>query len=132
VPARTRKPRLAAVPAPALGKVAQSVAETLEKLDLQPEDVAIAQLSREYAATIDNAATLAKAAADLPYDPDTAVMVARLKTRVEAHVVVVEVGPKLLAALDALGATPKSRQLAGKPAPAGGKSALTALREAGS
>lgn len=107
------------------------MAETLDKLQLQPEDVAIAALATRYAETMDRAAGLADELAALPYDEDTVVMVSRLKQRVEAHVVMVDLGPKLQAALDALGATPKSRSLAGKPAPAGGKSKLTALREAG-
>jgi len=128
VPPRSRR-KIAAVPDVPAGGLARFVRETLEKLQLQPEDAAVSALAVEYAETIDNAAELAKAAEALPYDPDTAVMVARLKTRVDAHVVMVDLGPKLLAALDALGATPKARQVAGKPAPAGGKSKLTALRE---
>lgn len=105
------------------------VRETLDNLQIQPEDAGIAALAVEYADTIDRAADLAEAAANIPYDPDTAQMVARLKQRVEAHVVMAELGPKLLAALDALGATPKARAMAGKPPPAGQKSKLTALRD---
>lgn len=128
MPPRNRR-KLASVPAVPAGKMAGKVGETLEKLQLQPEDAAVSALAVEYAETIDNAAELAKAAEAVPYDPDTAAMVARLKTRVDAHVVMSELGPKLLAALTALGATPAARAAAGKPAPAGGKSKLTALRE---
>lgn len=120
--------RIRAVPPPAVGEMVARVEETLGKLQLQPEDAGLRALAVRYARTIDDAAELAEAAAGLPYDPDTAVMVARLRQRVEAHTVMVDLGPKLLAALDALGATPKSRALAGKPAPAGGKSKLTELR----
>ncbi|QJY51226.1 terminase small subunit [Pseudonocardia broussonetiae] len=105
------------------------VRATIGHLKLQPEDAAMSALALQYAETIDGAAALAEEAAGLPYDPDTVVMVSRLKQRVEAHVVMVDLGPKLQAALDALGATPKSRMLAGKPAPAAGKSRLTQLRE---
>lgn len=127
----TGRRRVRAVPAPAVPeKLADKVRQTLGELKLQPEDVAVSALAVEYAQTVDNAAQLADEAARLPYDPDTAVQVARLKARVDAHQVMVDVGPRLLAALDALGATPKARSVAGKPAPAGGKSKLTALREA--
>ena len=112
--------------------MAAKVRETVDKLELQPEDAAVAALAVEYGETIDRAAELADAAGALPYDPDTAAMVARLKARVEAHAVMAELGPKLLAALDAIQATPKARAAAGKPAPAGGKSKLTALRESAS
>jgi len=105
------------------------VRETLEELKLQPEDVAAAELAVQYAATMDRAAELADAAAEIPYDPDTAVMVSRLKARVDAHQVMVDLGPKLLSALESLGATPRARMVAGKPAPAGQKSKLTALRD---
>ncbi|MEU7817070.1 hypothetical protein [Pseudonocardia sp. NPDC049154] len=124
------KRQIRAVPTPKGAKLTESVRETVEKLTLNPEDVAVAQLAVEYAETIERAADLAEEAANLPYDPDTAVMVARLKQRVEAHTVMADVGPKLLAALDALGATPKARAAAGKPAPASGGSALAKLRGA--
>lgn len=130
MPARTRR-KLAAVPAVPAGGLAGKVRESVGELALRSEDAAVAALAVEYAETIDRAAELARAAEALPYDPDTAVMVARLKTRVEAHTVMAEVGPKLLAALDALGATPKARAVVGKPASGGAKSKLAALREAG-
>jgi hypothetical protein len=112
--------------------MAGKVAETLGKLALQPEDAALAALAVRYGETIDEAAVLAAAAAAVPFDPDTAVQVARLRQRVEAHVVMADLGPKLLAALDALGATPKARAAAGKPPPPGAASKLTQLREGAS
>jgi hypothetical protein len=108
--------------------MAEKVRETLEKLATQPEDAAVRELALQMAEAIDNSAALAEVAAQLPYDPDTAVMVARLKTRVEAQQVMIDLGPKLLAALDALGATPKARAAAGKPPPAGATSKLNAMR----
>lgn len=120
--------RSRAVPAAPPGKLAEKVRETLGQLSLQPEDAAVQALAVEYAETIDRAAELAEKAAEIPYDPDTAQMVARLKQRVDAHVVMADLGPKLLAALDALGATPKARAATGKPAPPSGPSRLAALR----
>lgn len=122
------KRRMRAVPTPKGAKLTESVRETVEKLTLQPEDVAAAQLAVEYAETIERAADIAQEAANLPYDPDTAVMVQRLKQRVDAHAVMADVGPKLLAALDALGATPKARAAAGKTPPATGNSRLAQIR----
>jgi hypothetical protein len=95
--------------------MAAVVDETLGQLVLGPEDAAAAALARRYAVTIDEARELAEAAARVPYDPDTAAQVARLRERVQAHVVMVELGPKLLAALDALHATPAARAKVAKP-----------------
>ncbi|MDN5932997.1 MAG: hypothetical protein L0I24_18350 [Pseudonocardia sp.] len=107
----------------------RSVRESVGKLELRPEDVGISVLAVRYARTIDDAAELAEQAARMPYDPDTAVQLARLRQRVEAHTVMVEVGPKLQAALDALGATPKARAQVLKPtAPGSPRSALSQLR----
>lgn len=104
------------------------VRETLDALELQPEDVGIAELAVEYAAAMDRAAAIAAAAAKIPYDEDTAEEVKKLRARVSQQVTVSDLGPKLLATLDALGATPKARASAGKPNPAGTTSKLTALR----
>lgn len=122
--------RLRAVNGAIPGEMAEKVAETLENLELRPEDAGLRALALRYAVTIDEARQLAEEAAALPYDEDTVAMVARLKTRVDAHTVMVDVGPKLLAALDALGATPKARSATGKPQPSG-SSALAALRSEG-
>lgn len=127
MPARTRT--LASVPAPAPGKMAEKVRETVDKLDLQPEDVGIVAVAMEYAAAIDRAAAIAAAAAKIPFDPDTAEEVKKLRARVSQQVTVGDLGPKLLAALDALGATPKARASVGKPRPSSAKSRLNAMRE---
>lgn len=132
MPPRTRK--LAAVSdesAQNERKLAPAVDETLGNLDLSPQDAALARLAQQYARTIDQAAAIAAQAARLPFDPDTAEAVEQLRKRVSAQVTMADLGPKLLAALDALQATPKSRAQAGKPAPAGTKSKLSALRAGG-
>lgn len=121
--------KIRVVPSPPVGEMTGKTRETIGHLQLQPEDAGIAALALRYAETIDHAADLAEAAANVPYDPDTAQQVARLRQRVEAHIVMIDLGPKLQAALDALGATPKARALTGKLAPAGSKSKLTALRD---
>jgi hypothetical protein len=118
--------RSAPVPPPA--ELEQSVRETLETLPLRPEDAGLRVLALRYARVIEESRALAEAAAALPYDPDTAVQVARIRDRLAAHAVMSDLGPKLLAALDALGATPKARAAAGKPPPPGATSRLAALR----
>lgn len=125
-----RKRNLAAVPGSSAETrgLAAKVEETLEKLDLAPEDAAVSALAVQYARTIDRAAAIAADAARVPFDPDTAEAVEQLRKRVAAHTTMSDLGPKLLAALEALQATPRARATAGKPAPAGGKSRLAALR----
>lgn len=108
--------------------MADSVAETLKNLELQPEDAALAALALKYAETIDRAAAIAAAAAKIPFDPDTAEQVENLRKRVSAQATMADLGPKLQAALDALGATPKARSAAGKPSTPMGKSKLVAFR----
>lgn len=128
-PRGRRSGSLTAVPPVAPGEMEKAVRETLEKLQEAPEDAGVRALALRYARTIDEARKLADEAAQLPYDPDTAAQVARLRQRVEAHTVMVEVGPKLLSALEALQATPRARATAGKPAPVAAVSKLAALRE---
>jgi hypothetical protein len=132
--ASARERGIRAVPSPpAAPRLADDVAATVAALEskLQPEDAALAALALRYAQTIDTAAELAELAAAVPYDPDTAQTVARLRQRVDAHAVMAEVGPKLQAALTELGATPRARAAAAKPAPAGRGGKLAALRGGG-
>lgn len=85
-----------------------AVHETIAKLTLTPEDTAAATLAEHYARTID------AAGGEL----------------LEAEVLK-ELGPKLLACLEALGATPRARALLRKGVPGnGGKSALQEIRNA--
>jgi hypothetical protein len=125
VAARRARPAAAA----SLGDLAAAVAETLAAVPAQPEDAGVRALAARYARTIDEAAALADSLAQLPYDPDTAQQVARLRQRVEAHIVMVELGPKLLAALEALNASPRARAATGKPLAPAGPSALHRLRQ---
>jgi len=128
-----RSRKLAAVPDEPVGndrKMAPAVEETLASLELRPEDAGLARLAMSYARTIDRAEAIAAQAAKLPFDPDTAEAVEQLRKRVSAQVTMADLGPKLLAALDALGATPKARKDAGKTPSSSAKSRLAALREA--
>lgn len=116
-------------------KMLPAVEATLKSLELAPEDEALARLAVGYARTIDQAAAIASAAQRIPYDPDTAEQVKKLAARVGAHATMADLGPKLLGALDALGATPKARAAGAKPGGAkpGAKSSvspLNALRQA--
>jgi hypothetical protein len=77
------------------------VQHTISQLQLRPEDSATATLAERYAAAIDA-------------DPD------QLK----------ELGPRLLACLVELGATPRARATTGKGGAAGGTTKLAQLREA--
>lgn len=116
-------------------KLVPAVEDTLAQLELAPEDAGIARLALGYARTIDRAEAIAAQAARIPYDPDTSEEVKRLAARVSAQATMADLGPKLLAALDALGATPKARAAqskpgAARPGAAGSASPLTALRRA--
>jgi hypothetical protein len=127
VPPRGRK--LTAVPDESkVGPLTAAVLETLGKVELRPEDAAIQALAEAYARTMDRAAAIAARAAALPPDPDVMEELDRLRKRVSAQVTMSDLGPKLQAALDALGATPKARATMGKPNPVTGKSRLTAMR----
>lgn len=120
-----------AAPADEPRGLAHQVHKTLSELDLRPEHAAIAALAVEFAKTMDRAAAIAAQAARIvPESEAAAEELERLRKRVAAHVVVVELGPKLQSALDALLATPKARAAAGKtPSKPAGK--LSALRAAG-
>lgn len=129
-----RKRNLAAVPdvaERAKGEIERNVAETLEKLELQPEDAGLRTLALHYARVIDRAEAIAAQARKIPFDPDSADEVKRLAARVSAQVTASDIGPKLLAVLDALGATPKARSAAGgkgTPPKTAAGSALAAMR----
>lgn len=84
------------------------VRHTIEKLTLLPEDSAAATLAERYAAAIDQAAC-----------PECGGQREALK----------DLGPKLLAALEQLGATPRARAGAVKGGGAGGGK-LAAIRSA--
>lgn len=90
--------------------VAPAVAESIDKLDTKPEDAALVRLVERYAAAIDGARRIALAAEEIePEDATQARQLAALRERVEAVTVLAELGPKLAAALEMLGASPKAR-----------------------
>jgi hypothetical protein len=98
-------------------KLEPAVAATLAELALDPADQAVSRLALHLARTIDRAEAIAAQARKIPFEPDSADEVKRLAARVSAQATASDLGPKLLAALDALGATPKARaQSGGKPA----------------
>lgn len=85
--------------------LAPAVAETIRNLEVAAEDAGAVRLATRYAAAIDAAA------------PELAGQVLN------------DLGPKLLACLEALGATPRARAAAGKGGAQRGPSKLQALRE---
>lgn len=90
---------------PADRLLAPAVADTIAALTVAPEDAGAVQLARRYAAAIDQA--------DEPADA------------------LERLGPKLLAVLESLGATPKGRAALRKEAPgAQGRGQLAAIRAA--
>lgn len=120
--------RLAAV-APAVGELEAAAVETLAAIPTEAQDAGCRALVLRYARTIDQASAIAADAASVPFNPDDAQALDRLRRRLDAHVVMAEVGPKLLAALEALNASPRARAAVGKPSGPAGKSKLSALRE---
>jgi hypothetical protein len=86
--------------------IAPAVTETVDALDLAPEDAAAVRLAKQYAAAID----------DAPMDE-------RVK-------VLSDLGPRLLTALTELGATPKARAAAMKGGGTRAESRLAAIRAA--
>lgn len=114
--------------------LAPAVAESLAELDLEAEDAAAAKLADRYARELDQAAAVAAQAERVlkaaDEDPELAELVAALKQKLSARSAVENLGPKLLATLDALGATPKARAAASKGGGSGGQQGgkLAALR----
>lgn len=108
--------------------LAAKVQETLDKLELRPEDTALAALAVQYARTLDRCEAIAADARRVPFDPDTAEALESLRKRVGAVTATSDLGPKILAALDALGATPKSRAASPKAAGKRAGSALQSMR----
>lgn len=115
------------------GLLAPAVAETIRHLAPTKQDAAAVKLAQRYAITIDEAtnvaADLAASLAEATYDDDIAKRLYTLAKRVEAQTVLADLGPKLLAALESLGATPAARARLRGGAPARAQSRLQALRE---
>lgn len=118
MPPRARS--LAAVPDP-VGPMLTATRDTLKKLDAEPKDEGLRRLAEHYARAVDEARMIAvdarqlldasaKGDIDIPKR-----MLNALQKHAEATTVLTEVGPKLQAALEALGASPKARaQITGK------------------
>lgn len=109
-----------------------AVEATLSALELKDEDLALSRLAVRYARELDQAAAVA-AQADrvlraVSDDPELSELVSALKGKLSARSAVEQIGPKLQNALDALGATPKSRGNIMKEEPRGA-SRLQAFRE---
>jgi hypothetical protein len=95
----------------------------------------VVKLAERYAAAIDQAAELAAAADQVHLDPDDPIghtQLAQLAAKVEAQAVLGALGPKLLAALQALQATPaaRARRKGGGGGDRAGENRLTQLRAA--
>jgi hypothetical protein len=91
-----------------------AVALTLDALKVAPEDAAAKRLAQRYAAAIDaaeRAQWLAEKALDeIPADDVMGrAYIQTLAAKVEVKELLDRLGPKLLAALEALGATPQAR-----------------------
>jgi hypothetical protein len=133
MPPRIRK---TAPAAPKIASLILGATETLAAIEEKPEDAALRALVMRYAQTIEDAKGIADGLAVVEVDPEdrnAGKTLAILAAKVDAHQVMVDLGPKLLQALDALAATPKSRAMAtGGGASGAGKSssedALARLR----
>lgn len=112
--------------------LAPAVEETLAALELVDADAALVRLARSYAAAIDDAAVLADALDGMPRDDEDIERLVRvLEAKVRAQTVLETFGPKLLAALSALGATPAARgKRKGGGGDRAGENRLQALRAA--
>ncbi len=90
--------------------ITRALSGSLRDTQFLERDRGAVALARRYAALIEDAAGVAEELERLrPEDETTAAAVARLKARVDAQAVASDLGPKLLAALTALGMTPASR-----------------------
>lgn len=115
--------------------LAQAVEETIRDLDPANSDTAAVQLARHYAEIVDRAESAVddadRALREVdPEDVDTRKYLYRLRAKVDAQAVAAEIGPKLLAVLDSLGATPAARAKMKGGAPTGGPSQLDRMRAA--
>lgn len=115
--------------------LAPAVAETIEQLEPADTDAAAVQLARRYAEIIDRAEAVA-AEADAAFallaldDIDGRRYLAKIVAKVEAQTVLAELGPKLLAVLESLAATPAGRAKVKGGASKSGPSRLQGLRAA--
>jgi hypothetical protein len=90
---------------------------------VDPRDAGVEQLAQHYAQLVDDAEPAAKYTKPLrliatacagAQDPEAGLAFDTIRAALAAHSVASDLGPKLLAALDALGLTPKARAAGGK------------------
>lgn len=119
--------------------LAPAVAETLDALDLGPLDAGAARLACRMATQIDDAARAERAAdkvlerlIDAGYSEEDSLFdeVTALRQKMAARLAVTDLGPKLLAVLVELGATPKARAQIAKLTPQTGRGAPSAASRA--
>lgn len=116
--------------------LAPAVEESLAALTLNAEDAGAAALARAYARQIDAAARAEawaqRALEDIgPEDPMGRAYIQALAAKVEAKELFDRLGPKLLAVLESLGATPAGRsRLKGGKTPSAPENQLSKLRRA--
>jgi hypothetical protein len=92
------------------GKMGRSVRAALKNADVKPADAGGVELAKRYADLIDRAELLYDSALEMrPEDEVQAHKLHALEQAFEAHKVASDLGPKLLATLTALGATPAGR-----------------------
>lgn len=90
--------------------LSRAVTAALKDAQFLTRDGATVALVRRYATLIEDAEAVAQELADAQCDDEsTAATVARLRAKVDAQTVASDLGPKLLAALAALGMTPAAR-----------------------
>lgn len=108
MPPRVRKPA-----APVAGPVLTGVRAAIAELSLKPNDAGAIALALMYAGRIDSAAQLESDVAELADDADELGElyreVTKLGRRADTVAVLNDLGPKLLAVLVELGATPRAR-----------------------
>lgn len=115
--------------------IAETLSAALAALERRPEDEAAVALAERYAAAMDEAAELVAAAEglaeELPAgDEHARKRLAALAAKVEARVVLADLGPKMLAVLAELGMTPRARAGGGGDRRDGaGRTRLDELRE---
>ena len=120
---------------PADKLLAPAVQETIAALSLAPEDAAAVRLAERYAKDIDEAnlvhtATIKALRAVAELDIDLHDQLLPLAVRIEKTAVLASIGPKLLAALEQLGATAAARAKLKTGSTPHGESRLQALRAA--
>ena len=115
--------------------LAPALAAAISALQLTGDrDAAVVRLAQRYAAQLDRAAELAAKADAIDLDPDDRdgqLLLATLAAQVQAQQALTTLGPKLLAALQALQATPAARaRRKGGGGDRAGETGITKLRAA--